>query len=314
MSSSTWSNYSNQAAALRSSIQAPEQEDGAETENDRKAFLAESIQGTAQFIKERVGEKVLPAIAGTSIGGKVLSTFGVGGQATPLKDAAKAARQAVKDATRGIDQAGLEESENLVGLSARTAAAKVAQVAAQSELDVAGGTVRVASQTIARAGSSLTREGVEDAAAADLRSPAETLLSRLVPVGNTSASSSAASAADAAGSSASNAATSGAAKLSRGLEQAGQGVKDAEDVEGAAKDAADIAKAARVAKALKDAKEAEGVADASEEGGDIFGVVIGGLIALGTAFIGSRVQVHNIVQAPPPNTSEVASYGSVAGA
>jgi len=318
MSSSTWSNYSNQAAALRSSIQAPEQEDGAETENDRKAFLAESIQGTAQFIKERVGEKVLPAIAGTSIGGKVLSTFGVGGQATPLKDAAKAARQAVKDATRGIDEAGLEESENLVGLSARTAAAKVAQVAAQSELDVAGGTVRVASQTIARAGSSLTREGVEDAAAADLRSPAETLLSRLVPVGNTSASSSAASAADsaadAAGSSASNAATSGAAKLSRGLEQAGQGVKDAEDVEGAAKDAADIAKAARVAKALKDAKEAEGVADASEEGGDIFGVVIGGLIALGTAFIGSRVQVHNIVQAPPPNTSEVASYGSVAGA
>ena len=314
MSSSTWSNYSNQAAALRSSIQAPEQEDGAETENDRKAFLAESIQGTAQFIKERVGEKVLPAIAGTSIGGKVLGAFGVGGQATPLKDAAKAARQAVKDATRGIDEAGLEESENLVGLSARTAAAKVAQVAAQSELDVAGGTVRVASQTIARAGSSLTREGVEDAAAADLRSPAETLLSRLVPVGNTSASSSAASAADAAGSSASNAATSGAAKLSRGLEQAGQEVKDAEDVEGAAKDAADIAKAARVAKALKDAKEAEGVADASEEGGDIFGVVIGGLIALGTAFIGSRVQVHNIVQAPPPNTSEVASYGSVAGA
>lgn len=327
MSSSTWSNYSNQAAALRNSIQAPEQEDGAETENDRKAFLAESIQGTAQFIKERVGEKVLPAVASTSIGGKIISAY-TGKSATPLKDAAKAARQAAKDAEAGIDKAGMEESENLAGFAERTAAAKVAQAAAASEtesstaIDAAltaartagSGSIRVAGQTLARAGSALTREGVDDAAAAGLRTPAETLLSRLVPLADTSASSSAATAADAAGSSAARAATSGAAKLSQGLEEASQGVKDAEEVEGAAKDAAAVAKAARVAKALKDAKDAEEVADASEGGGDIFGVIVGGLIALGTAFIGSRVQVHSVVKAPPPNTSEVASYGSVAGA
>ena len=174
MSSSTWSNYSNQAAALRNSIQAPEQEDGAETENDRKAFLSESIQGTAQFIKERVGEKVLPALASTGIGRKVLSVYGAK-SATPLKDAAKAARQAAKDAERGIDEAGMEESENLASLSARTAAAKVTQAAAQAAqsesesstaIDAAltaartatSGTVRVASQTIARAGKELTMQ------------------------------------------------------------------------------------------------------------------------------------------------------------
>lgn len=332
MSSSTWSNYSNQAAALRSSIQAPEQQDGAETENDRKAFLAESIQGTAQFIKERVGEKVLPAIASTGIGSKLVSAY-TGKAATPLKDAAKAAAKAAKDASRGIDEAGMEESENLAGFAARTAAAKATQVAAQSESDdtaidaalaaartATTGTLRVAS-TAAQAGSALTRESVDEAAAADLRTPAETLLSRLVPINSaadSAAGGSAASAADAAGSSAASAAGGSAARAAASsaakLEEAGQGVRDAEEAEGAAKDAAEVAKAARVAKALKDAKEAEGVADASEEGGDIFGVVIGGLIALGTAFIGSRVQVHDVVKAPPPNTSEVASYGSVAGA
>mgnify|MGYP003636104595 CR=1 FL=1 len=326
MSSSAWSNYSNQAAALRGSLQAPEQEEGAEKENDRKAFLAEAIQGTAQFIKERVAEKVFPTIAGFAPAGKLISKV-TNKSVTPLKDAAATARQAAKDAEAGIDKAGMDESEELAGFSARTAAAKVAQVAAQSEsesstaIDAAltaartagSGTIRVASDA-ARAGSALTREGVDDAAAAGLRTPAETLLSRLVPLADTTATSSAATAADAAGSSASRVATAGAAKLSKGLEQAGQGVKDAEEVEGAAKDAADIAKAARVAKALKDAKEAETVADASEEGGDPFGVVIGGLIALGTAWIGSRVQVHSVVKAPPPNVEEISSYGSVAGA
>ncbi len=327
MSSSTWSNYSNQAASLRGSLQAPAQEEGAEKENDRKAFLAESIQGTAQFIKERVGEKIAPTLAGFSPIGKVISKV-TQKSVTPLKDAAAAARQAAKDAAAGIDEAGMEESENLAGFAARTAAAKVAQVAAQTEsesstaIDAAltaartagSGTIRVAGQAAARVGSALTKEEVEAAAAAGIKSPADTLLSRLVPLADQTATSSAATAADAAGSSASRAATAGAAKLGKGLEEASQGVKDAEDVESAAKDAADIAKAARVAKALKDAKEAETVADASEEGGDPFGVVIGGLIALGTAWIGSRVQVHSVVKAPPPNVEEISSYGSVAGA
>lgn len=323
MSSSAWSNYSNQAAALRGSLQAPEQEEGAEKENDRKAFLAEAIQGTAQFIKERVAEKVFPTIAGFAPAGKLISKV-TQKSVTPLKDAAAAARQAAKDAVAGIDDASMEESENLAGFAARTAAAKVA-AASESESSTAidaalnaartagSGGIRVASAA-ARAGSALTREGVDDAAAAGLRTPAETLLSRLVPLADTTATSSAATAADAAGSSASRVATAGAAKLSKGLEEASQGVKDAETVESAAKDAADIAKAARIAKALKDAKEAETVADASEEGGDPFGVVIGGLIALGTAWIGSRVQVHSVVKAPPPNVEEISSYGSVAGA
>ena len=323
MSSSAWSNYSNQAAALRGSLQAPAQEEGAEKENDRKAFLAEAIQGTAQFIKERVAEKVFPTIAGFAPAGKLISKV-TNKSVTPLKDAAATARQAAKDAEAGIDKAGMDESEELAGFAERTAAAKVA-AASESESSTAidaaltaartagSGGIRVVSAA-ARAGSALTREGVDDAAAAGLRTPAETLLSRLVPLADSTATSSAATAADAAGSSASRVATAGAAKLSKGLEQAGQGVKDAEEVEGAAKDAADIAKAARVAKALKDAKEAETVADASEEGGDPFGVVIGGLIALGTAWIGSRVQVHSVVKPPPPNIEEISSYGSVAGA
>lgn len=330
MSSSTWSNYSNQAAALRGSLQAPAQEEGAEKENDRKAFLAEAIQGTAQFIKERVGEKIAPTLAGFSPIGNLISKV-TKKSVTPLKDAATAARQAAKDAEAGIDKAGMDESEELAGYSARTAAAKVAQVAAQTEsesstaIDAAltaartagSGSIRVAGQAAARVGSALTKEEVEAAAAAGIKSPADTLLSRLVPLADQTATSSAAtaaSAADAAGSSASRAATAGATKLSQGLEDAGQAVKDAEDVESAAKDAAEVAKAARVAKAIKDAKEAETVADASEEGGDPFGVVIGGLIALGTAFIGSRVQVHSVVKPPPPNIQEISSYGSVAGA
>tara|TARA_R110002110_G_scaffold217324_4_gene431337 strand:+ start:24 stop:998 length:975 start_codon:yes stop_codon:yes gene_type:complete len=324
MSSSAWANFSNQTAALKGSLQEGQtQGAGMETENDRKAFMAETLQNVSQFGKEQLQEKLMDKTKRAALATATKNLLS-GKGLTPLKDAADAAKTSLKSIQDNTDEAGIAESETLSTNTAATIEATTARDSAKTASDLAETAADTADTDAAEAVTKVTQATSNLAAtqAATDASAAQSIAQGTVhdaaaaqqAIGEQAAR---VTAADAEQTTAAALKTSTAADFSTAARTAATAeatLSDASDVEQSAKAAIDVARAARLAKGLQDVKDTEAASEAADETGDPIAFAVTALSAIATAVIGSRIEVHKVVAPTAPNIAERASYGAVVGA
>ena len=282
MSSAAFANYSNTVSSLRSTIQGQSVQEGQETEDDRKAFMQEMLQTSSQYNKEKAIEGAPAALAGFP-GVNFLSKKLFSKDLTPLKTKAAEAKTALKAAQNRTDAEGLAEKENIA---------------------MKGDTVQRAQETKnATAGARETAQAEVD----DTQATVDRLGNFATNIGSTQGADDAATTA---------AATARAALATKTAadDVAETGLSVAKDAQTAAKVTADASKALRVEKLAKDAKDIDVVAEGAEETGDPFAVVFGAVAAAVAGALGAGVHVHSAVQPPPPDVSQMPSFGATIGA
>jgi len=313
MSSSAWANFSNQSAALKGSLQAgPGSSEGAEKEDDKKAFIAEMLQQSSQFSKENVLSKLTDKGERAALGRSALNLIR-GEGADPLRQAANAAKAAQAKVESGADTEGIAEGiakqeasdATNVAIDAVETTGFKAQ-AAQTALTDGEGRLGEASAQVAEQQTSLAAERTAAIGAADTGAADSAIDAGVARV--------------AVAQGAETAATTERTALAQTFAAQSTAASDAETALGAARDteagvsdAAAAAKAIRVAKAVKDTEEAGKIAGEASEA-DPVALVISGIAAVVSGILGSRVKVHSIVAPPTLNTSDRPSYGDVAGA
>jgi len=337
MASQAFANYSNQAASLRSTLEGPLQEEGAEKEDDMKAFKAEVLSQSSMFAKEKFIETAPRAFKGLKpVQALIKRTTGI--DTTPLRTATEEAAAAVVKAKAGTDAEGVAAQiarsargvqGNVVELKRVSDAAQTLKEQTQASLTEAQGDLAEKTSTLAEQQTSAVQAQSlfeeKDAAARALQGRGTSQLDAIQSAVNDeqAASKAALDTANARVSNASgdvDAATTKVQDLQEQFEQhSTAAATSAEETTAATTaDAAsgveDAAKAVRIEKTVKDLKDTEEAAGASEELGDPFGALIAGAVAGITYLLGSRVHVHTVVQPPPPNISQLASYSVTPGA
>lgn len=324
MSSSAWANFSNQTAALKGSLQEGQtQGAGMETENDRKAFMAETLQNVSQFGKEQLQEKLMDKTKRAALATATVNLLR-GKGLTPLKDAADAAKTSLKSIEDSTDEAGIAESETLTTNTAATLAATTARDSAKTASDLAEAASGQAETAAAEAATKVTQATSNLAAtqAASDQAAAQAIAQGTVhdadaaeqAIGEQAARVTAAEAEQTTAAALKTSTAADFATAARTAATAEETLSGAAEAEQSAKAAIDVARAARLAKGLEDVKDTEAASEAADESGDPIAFAVTALSAIATAVIGSRIGVHTIVAPTAPNIAERASYGDTAGA
>jgi len=337
MASQQVANYSNSTAALRSTITGQMQQIGDDREDDMKAFQAEILSQSSMFAKEKFIEKGPTALGGFKPVSRLIKRV-TGKDTTPLRTAAEDAAAAVVKAKAGTDAEGVAAQiartargvqGNVVELKGVSDAAQTLKEQTQADLteaqeDLAEKTSTLAEQQT-QAAEAQTIFDQKDAAARGLQGRGTSQLDSIQSAVNDERDA-ASTALDSANERVSNAsgdvdeATTKVQGLQQQFEEHSTAAATSAEKTAAATEAdvasgvEDAAKAIRIEKTIKGLKDAEDAAAASEEGGDIFGALIAGGIALATYAIGSKVHVHNAVEPPAPIVRQLASYSATIGA
>ena len=337
MASQQVANYSNSTAALRSTITGQMQQIGDDREDDMKAFQAEILSQSSMFAKEKFIEKGPTALGGLKPVSRLIKRV-TGKDTTPLRTAAEDAAAAVVKAKAGTDAEGVAAQiartargvqGNVVELKGVSDAAQTLKEQTQASLTAAQEDLAEKTSTLAeqqtQAAEAQTIFDQKDLAARGLQGRGTSQLDAIQSAVNDERDA-ASTALDSANERVSNASSDvdEATTKVQGLQQQFEehstaAATSAEETAAATTaDAAsgveDAAKAVRIEKTVKDLKDTEEAAGASEELGDPFGALIAGAVAGITYLLGSRVHVHSVVQPPPPNISQLASYAVTPGA
>ena len=340
MASSAWANYSNQASALRGSIYGPEENEGQEREDDKKAFVQELLNNGTTFAKEKAMESGGKLFTSSRLGSGIIKAV-TGKDTTPLRTARLKAQKALADFKNGDNGAeGLAEATARNELTAQNDAALADKANLDNQLSQTTSDLNDAKSTATDTSSALEASQAAEQQAqilSDTKTAESDLLDRdkiQNPTGGTDAIQDAANAErDAAqeglrtaSARTADAAAQDSAAASRVDELQQQFDEHSEMVDDAAKTLASkageeatavergeqvVAKGEKIESDLSKATKAEEVGD---EDGDPIQLVLTAITAVVSGMIGSRMKVHTVVQPPAPNIAERSSYGSTVGA
>lgn len=336
MASQQVANYSNSTASLRSTLAGQMQQIGDDREDDMKAFQAEILSQSSMFAKEKFVESAPQAFKGLKPVSRLIKRV-TDIDTTPLRTAAEDAATRVIQAKSGTDVEGIaaQIARTARGVQGNVAELKSTSDAAQTLKEQTQASLSEAQQDLEDKTSTLETQqsqaaqaqSVFDDKAADVVDSQQfgtgvDSIQQAIVAAKDDASTALDTANDrvSAASDDVDAATTKVQGLQQQFEEhstaaATSAEKTATATESdVASGVEDAAKALRVEKTIKGLKDAEDAAAASEEGGDPFGALIAGGIALVTYALGSKVHVHSAVEPPPPITSQLASYSATVGA